>query len=336
MKTNTPRCPAPTIDAYGRPITYLRVSLTDRCNMQCIYCVPEHGRILKPRPDLLTNHELVRVIHAAAAAGFNKIRLTGGEPTLRPGLVDLVRTITAIPGIRYVMMSTNAVLLPQLAMPLKAAGLNRVNISIDSLKPERVHHLTGGGNLHKVWAGIKAAAAANLQPIRLNTVVMRNVNDDEVIAFAALTTRFPWEFRFIEMMPMVGVDQVAQSRFVSSAEIRDRIEAVYGPLQPVERPAGDPARAYSIPGAPGKLGFISSVSEPFCSQCNRMRLTADGQLHLCLLHDNEVDLRTPLRQGATDEDLEDLIRQAIQHKPWGHGLAQGILPSLRSMADVGG
>ncbi|NJN67253.1 MAG: GTP 3',8-cyclase MoaA [Chloroflexaceae bacterium] len=322
-------------DAHGRPITYLRVSLTDRCNMQCLYCVPPGPRSYAPRSDHLTNAELVRVIQAAAAVGFSKIRLTGGEPTLRTGLIDLVRAITVIPGVDYVTMSTNGVLLPRLAAPLRAAGLSRVNISIDTLSPEKMHRLTGG-SLRQVWAGIEAAAANGLHPVRLNTVVLRGMNDDEVPDFAALTFRFPWEVRFIEMMPMTGMLDLARRGVVSSAEVRSRIEAVYGPLEPLPELPGNPARSYRIPGASGQLGFISSITEPFCARCNRMRLTASGQLHLCLLHDDEVDMRTAVRAGATQPELEELIRLAVWRKPWGHGLAHGVVPTLRQMAELGG
>jgi cyclic pyranopterin phosphate synthase len=322
-------------DAYGRPISYLRVSLTDRCNMQCRYCVPPQGRPHTPRSDHLTNAELVRVIQAAAAVGFSKIRLTGGEPTLRAGLVELVQAIKSTPGVEYLMMSTNGVLLPRFAAPLRAAGLDRVNISIDTLAPEKMQRLTGG-SLQQVWEGIEAAAAHDLHPIRLNTVVLRGVNDDEILDFAALTFRYPWEFRFIEMMPTSGMLTLARTQGVSSAELRHRIEAFYGPLEPLPEPLSTPARSYRIRGATGRLGFISSVSEPFCAWCNRIRLTASGKLHLCLLHNDEVDIRAAVRGGATQPELEELIRFAVWRKPWGHELAQGVVPTLRQMVELGG
>jgi GTP 3',8-cyclase len=329
-----PRPPVLT-DAHGRPITYLRVSLTDRCNMRCRYCVPSEHRPLTPPSEHLTNAELVRVIQAAAAVGISKIRLTGGEPTLRAGLVELVRAIKALPGIEYLTMSTNGVLLPRLAAPLRAAGLDRVNISLDTLLPEKMRWLTGG-DVQQVWAGIEAAAANGLHPVRLNTVVLRGVNDDELLDFAALTLRSPWEVRFIEMMPMTGMVELARAQLVGGKELLRRIEAVYGPLEPLPDTPGNSARSYRIPGASGRLGFISSVTEPFCDSCNRVRLTASGHIHLCLLHNDEVDLRAAVRAGATQQELEELFRLAVWRKPWGHGLAQGEVPTLRRMVELGG
>lgn len=316
-------------------MTYLRVSLTDRCNMQCRYCMPSEQQPLAPRSDLLTNEELIRVIQAAAAVGISKIRLTGGEPLLRDGVVELVRAIRAVPGIEYLTMSTNGLLLPRFAAPLRAAGLDRVNISLDTLLPEKMRSLTGG-NLRQVWRGIEAAAAHGLQPVRLNTVVLRGVNDDEILDFAALTLHAPWDIRFIEMMPVAGMSGLARAHLVGGAELQNRIEAAYGPLEPLPGGPGNPARSYRIPGAAGQLGFISSVTEPFCGWCNRIRLTASGKIHLCLLHDDEVDIRDSVRAGGTQQEIEHLIRLAVQRKPWGHGLAEGIVPTVRRMAELGG
>jgi cyclic pyranopterin phosphate synthase len=326
----------PALDAFGRRIDYLRVSLTDRCNMRCVYCMPASGMQFMQRPELLSNDELLRVLQAAAAAGFRKIRLTGGEPTLRRDIVDLVGAIKAIPGIEHIAMTTNALRMGQLAEPLRAAGLDRVNISIDSLDAAKFRQLTRGGSLDDVWAGIEACVAAGLQPIKLNAVIVRGLNDDEVVALAALTQRYPWEFRFIEVMPLTGVAGLAQDGVISSAELLERISAAYGPLEELGQASSDPARRYRIPGAPGKLGFISSVTDPFCATCNRMRLTADGRLHLCLLRDDEIDLRAALRSGASQEQIEQLVRHAVAVKPWGHGLPEGVLPTRRGMSELGG
>jgi cyclic pyranopterin phosphate synthase len=326
----------PALDQYGRRIDYLRVSLTDRCNMRCVYCMPAVGMQFAPRPELLTNEELLLALRAAASAGFRKLRLTGGEPLLRHGIVDLVREMKAIPGIEHIAMTTNALRLRKLAPELKAAGLDRVNISIDSLDPQKFRQMTRGGNLDEVWAGIAAASEAGLEPIKLNAVVVRGMNDDEVVRLAELTLRYAWEFRFIEVMPLAGVAGLADEGVISSAELIGRLEAHYGPLEEIGHAPSDPARTYRIPGAPGKIGFISSVSDPFCSTCNRMRLTADGRLHLCLLRDDEVDLRSAIRNGASLADLEQIVRHAVHVKPWGHGLPDGIRPTLRGMSQLGG
>ncbi|HEU5088870.1 MAG TPA: GTP 3',8-cyclase MoaA, partial [Roseiflexaceae bacterium] len=245
----------PALDSYGRRINYLRISLTDRCNMRCVYCMPEIGMKFLPRPELLTTDELLLVVRAAAAAGFEKIRLTGGEPTLRPDLIDIVREIKATPGISHVAMTTNALRLGQLAAPLREAGLDRVNISIDTLDPQKFRQVTRGGRLDMVWAGIEAADQAGLHPIKLNAVVVRGMNDDEVVDLAALTLQHRWEMRFIEVMPLTGVAGLAEQGVVSTAEIIARIEARFGTLESYGQDASDPARRYRIPGAPGKLGF---------------------------------------------------------------------------------
>ena len=327
---------APARDSFGRRIDYLRVSLTDRCNMRCVYCMPAQGMQFAPRPELLTNEELLLVMRAAAAAGFRKIRLTGGEPTLRQDLVELIRLIKATPGIEHIAMTTNALRLRHLAAPLKEAGLDRVNISVDSLDPQKFRQMTRGGKLEDVWAGIEAAVTAGLQPIKLNAVIVRGMNDDEVVQLANLTRQYPWEFRFIEVMPLTGVTGLAQEGVISSTELLERIEAAFGTLESFGQASSDPARLYRIPGAPGKIGFISSVTDPFCATCNRMRLTADGRLHLCLLRDEEVDLRAAIRSGATQEQIEQLVRHAVAIKPWGHGLPDGVVPSLRGMSELGG
>lgn len=327
---------APAQDSYGRRIDYLRVSLTDRCNMRCVYCMPAIGMQFQPRPELLTNDELLLVVRAAAAAGFRKLRLTGGEPTLRQDLVELIRAMKAVPGIEQIAMTTNALRLRRSAGPLKEAGLDRVNVSIDSLDPVKFRQMTRGGNLDEVWAGIAAADEAGLRPLKLNAVIVRGMNDDEVVALAELTTKHPWEFRFIEVMPLTGVAGLAEEGVVSTAELIAKIEARFGPLDPYGQDPADPARRYRIPGAPGKLGFISAVTDPFCATCNRMRLTADGRLHLCLLRDDEVDLRAAIRSGATQAEVEQIIRHAVHLKPWGHGLPEGVLPTVRGMSQLGG
>lgn len=326
----------PALDNYGRRIDYLRISLTDRCNLRCVYCMPEHGMQFMPKDELLTNDELLRIVRLAAGVGFRKIRLTGGEPTLRRDLVSLVHNIKAIEGIEHIAMTTNAVKLAPIAHDLKAAGLDRVNISIDSLDPTRFAQMTRGARLSDVWDGIYAAEAAGLTPIKLNMVVIRGLNDHDVIDVAALTLKYDWDIRFIEVMPLTGVADVANDGVVPSSELIGRIESEFGPLADLGMHAADPAHRYQIHGAKGFVGFISSVSEPFCSTCNRMRLTADGRLHLCLLRDDEVDLRKAIRSGIDDAELMQIIRHAVAIKPWGHGLPDGILPTIRGMSALGG
>jgi GTP 3',8-cyclase len=325
-----------TRDAYGRPMTYLRISLTDRCNLRCVYCMPAIGMKFAPREELLTDDEILAVVRAAEKIGFNKIRLTGGEPTIRPHVTDLVREIAAQPGIDDVTMTTNGLLLRRLAQPLKDAGLNRVNISIDTLVPEKFTQITRGGKIEKVWDGIRASEEAGLAPIKLNAVVVRGQNDTEVADLAALTLEKPWQMRYIEVMPLEGVDDVHDTGLVTTAETLDILERAFGKLEALEAPAGDPARVYKIPGAAGTIGFISPVSEPFCSFCNRIRLTADGKLRLCLLRNDEVDVRDILRNGGTEDDLIEQIRFGVWRKPWGHGLAEGDRNTGRGMSQIGG
>lgn len=326
----------PAHDAFGRRIDYLRISLTDRCNMRCVYCMPAVGMQFTPRPELLTTDELLIVVRAAAAAGFRKIRLTGGEPMLRPDLLDIMQAIKSTPGIEHIAMTTNALRLKKLAQPLKDAGLDRVNVSIDTLDSQKFRMMTRGAKLEQVWEGIEEANRVGLHPIKLNAVVVRGMNDEEVPQLAALTLTYPWEMRFIEVMPLTGVAGVAQDGVVKSEELIAQLEEIHGPLEHLGLAASDSARRYRIPGAPGKLGFISSVSDPFCATCNRMRLTADGRLHLCLLRDDEVDLRAAIRNGATQAEIEQRIRHAVAIKPWGHGLPEGVLPTLRGMSELGG
>jgi cyclic pyranopterin phosphate synthase len=279
---------------------------------------------------------LLHVVRVAAMVGFQKIRLTGGEPTLRRNIVEIIRQIAATPGIEEISMTTNALRLAELAQPLRDAGLTRVNISIDSLDAERFRFMTRGGSFERVWAGIEEAERVGFTPMKLNSVVVRGLNDQEVVDLARLTVDRPWQLRFIEMMPLAGVGELADQSVVATREIIERLEQAYGELEFVGWFGSDPARTYRIPGAQGTLGFISSVTEPFCSTCNRMRLTADGKLHLCLLRDNELDLRGALRDGASDDDLQALVRQAVWLKPWGHGLPDGVKPTLRGMSELGG
>ncbi len=325
----------PMHDSYGRRINYLRISLTDACNLRCVYCMPEHMTFM-PRNQLMTKDELLFLVRVGASLGVNKIRLTGGEPTIRPDIVELVQAIAATPGIRDLAMTTNGVLLDKLARPLAEAGLNRVNISIDTVEPYKFHHITRWGELDDVWRGIRAAEEAGLHPIKLNCVVVRNFNENDIAELARLTIDNTWEVRFIEMMPFGEVTDFQQVNVVTFQEMRERVESVFGPLEEASYDYVDPSRPFRIPNAKGTLGFISSVTEPFCQGCGRVRLTADGKLRLCLLRDDEVDLLTPLRDGAGFEEMRALMRDGAYHKPWGHGLGQGVIAETRAMNQIGG
>lgn len=322
------------IDRFGRNIHYLRISLTDHCNLRCIYCMPE-DQTFRPNADLMQDDEILLLTRLFASLGFDKIRLTGGEPSVRANIVEIVRGIASTPGIRSLSMTTNGVLLSRLAKPLKEAGLQRVNISIDTLDPEKFKRLTRWGKLEQVWEGILAAEAAGLTPVKLNGVVVKGYNEDDVIDLAALTLNNPWQMRFIEMMPFAGVTDIQTQQVVTARQIQEKIESEFGPLEASGTYDGE-ARIYRIRGAQGELGFISSVTVPFCAACTRARLTADGVLRMCLLREKEMDLLTPLRGGATLDDLRQMILQAVWDKPWGHGLAEGLIPLNRAMNQIGG
>ena len=324
------------IDQFGRKIHYLRISLTDHCNLRCIYCMPE-DQTFRPNPELMQDDEIALLTRLFASLGFDKIRLTGGEPTVRKNIVEIVRSIASTPGIEAVSMTTNGILLKKLAQPLAEAGLKRVNVSIDTLDPEKFQRLTRWGKLEDVWDGILAAEQAGMKPVKLNAVVVKGYNEADVIDLARLTIDRPWQVRFIEMMPFAGVTDVQTGQVITAAQIKERIESGVGDLQLSNDGKLDgEARVFHIPGAKGNVGFISSVSAPFCDSCNRARLTADGRLRLCLLRENEVDLLTPLRAGASIEDLRRLILDGIWLKPWGHGLAEGVIPLNRVMNEIGG
>jgi cyclic pyranopterin phosphate synthase len=323
-------------DQYGRELTDLRISLTDRCNLRCVYCMPAEGIDFRPAGELLSDDELLTLVRIAADLGVRKIRLTGGEPTVRPGIVELTQAISGIPGIEDVAMTTNGLLLDYLAAPLARAGLRRLNVSLDTMDREKYARITRGGRVDKVLSGIAAAEAAGLTPIKINAVVVRGFNDEDVVSLAALTLERPWEVRFIEMMPFGSVGDFADAGVVKSEETMDRIAAALGPLTPLNLSGEDPARTYRLAGAAGSLGFISPVSQPFCSKCGRLRLTADGRLRLCLLRDDEADLLTPLRAGASYEQMREIFHAAAFRRPFGHALAEKMFPQARVMIQIGG
>lgn len=323
-------------DRFGRSISYLRISLTDHCNLRCVYCMPE-DMTFRPNAELMQDDEILLFARLFASLGFHKMRLTGGEPTVRANIVDLVREITHTPGVRSLSITTNGILLSQLADPLAEAGLDRVNISLDTLDPEKFRRLTRWGKLDDVWTGLEAAEKAGLTPIKINAVVVRGYNERDILDVARLTLDHPWQVRFIEMMPFAGATELQINQVVNWEEMRQRIEHSFGTLEVVGNGDLDgEARLYHLPDAIGDIGFISSVTKPFCAECNRSRLTADGRLRLCLLREKEVDLLTPLRSGASLEELREMILEGIWHKPWGHGLEQGIIPLNRVMSEIGG
>jgi len=318
-------------DSFGRRINYLRISVTDRCNLRCIYCMPPEGIPMIPHSEVLSYEEISTVAQVGAELGINKIRLTGGEPLVRTELPKLIRMLSQIEGIEEISLTTNGTLLREYASKLKQAGLKRVNISLDTLKADRFRHITRLGELKDVIDGIEAAREANLEPVKINVVVMRGINDDEVLDFAKLTYEEEWHIRFIELMPFAGVSQ-----FVPLSELRQRIELL-GSLEPGPPiTSNGPAKYYRLPEAKGTIGFISPLSEPFCSACNRLRLTSNGQLCPCLLSDGGIDLKKPLRNNATARELKNLILKAVASKPKQHHLADGIVLVKHNMSQIGG
>lgn len=325
----------------------MRVSVTDRCNYRCLYCMPESGVEWRSPQSILTYEEIVRIVRLGADLGVTKVRLTGGEPLVRSGICRLIEAVARIDGIDDLSLTTNGALLGSMAMDLRRAGLQRVNVSLDTLQPERFRKITRFGSLNQVLAGIEAAEGAGLTPIKINAVVIRGFNDDEIPAISALTREHAWHVRFIELMP-VGTEEAClpgvcdgSSRgqaFVSAAEIRQRIVQELGELTPASgAPVGNgPASYYTLAGAKGTVGFISAISEHFCARCNRLRLTADGNLRPCLMADGEIDLKTPMRAGASDAELTALFLAAIVAKPERHHLIENEHPLSRMMAQIGG
>ena len=322
-------------DNFGRVIDYLRVSVTDRCNLRCVYCMPEEGVPSLSHDDILRYEEIVRLARIAANLGVRTVRLTGGEPLVRRSIVDLVSMLAEVEGIDSVNMTTNGTLLAPMAGELAEAGLERVNISLDSLRPDRYAAITRRANLKDALAGIEAAHAAGLCPVKINMVVMGGVNEDEVVDFARRTRSHGWHVRFIECMPLGEQADNAWRDYVSSDEIRRMIEDTLGTLRPAEIASKGPSHTWRLPGAEGTIGFISAISHKFCDRCNRLRLTADGRLLPCLLSDVEFDLRAPLRHGADDKVLRDIFLQAVAAKPKGHRLHQHAT-TRHEMSRIGG
>lgn len=327
----------PLTDAFHRAITYLRVSVTDKCNLRCVYCMPESGLPWLGRDEILSYEEIVEIVRAAASVGVRSIRLTGGEPLVRRDLPHLVRAIASVPGINDIALSTNALLLEEQLESFVAAGLTRVNISLDTLRPERFESIARRPGLERVLRGIDAALAAGLLPLKLNCVVMRGKNDDEVADFASLTRERALFVRFIEVMPVRENLELQRDGYVSSDEILAKVAAV-GELRPIAGPPGNgPARYFAFDDAPGAIGVISPLSHEYCERCNRVRLTADGRLRLCLFGNQHIDLRTPLRAGASTREIAALLHGAMTIKPERHHLILGEASSqMLAFSEIGG
>jgi cyclic pyranopterin phosphate synthase len=328
-------------DSFNREIDYLRISVIDRCNLRCVYCMPLNGIRFLPKAELLTPGEIEAVVQAAVKVGFRKFRLTGGEPTLRLDLLEIVERIARVPGVVELALTTNAILMREMAGPLKAAGLSRVNVHLDSLNPDTVERQMRGGTFAQIWQGIEACEVAELAPIKINAVITAGYNEADVVELARLTLARDWHVRFIELMPLGGGECAALSakRYVSNIETRRRIETALGPLFELEgASSSDEARNFGLAGGRGVIGFISPVSEPYCGTCNRMRLTADGKFHLCLLNDDELDVRSALRSARGDglDEVARILLRAVELKPTGHHLLNGRSTRERSMYQIGG
>jgi cyclic pyranopterin phosphate synthase len=324
-------------DQFGRTIQYLRVSITDKCNLRCVYCMPVEGLPWLPREDLLTYEEIAQIIRTLAPMGLQRVRITGGEPLVRRDVPELARMLSEIDGIRDLSLSTNAVLLAEEADALRSAGVHRLNVSLDSLRPDRVDAISRRpGSYPKIMAGLDAAERVGFAPIKINVVLIRGSNDDEIEDFAEITRERPWHVRFIEMMPTGANLDVSAKQFISCNEALERVRRI-ADLEPVPGPFGNgPARYYQFPKAPGTIGVITPMSHNYCERCNRMRLTADGQLRPCLFGHLQTNLRDPLRRG---EPLEPLIRHTLAVKPERHWLVQGSADGsggLRALSEVGG
>jgi len=326
--------PISAVDQFGRTIEYLRISVTDRCNFRCVYCMPKEGLAWLPKSDILSYEEIAEIVSQLAPEGLRRLRITGGEPTIRPNLDELIRQLRAVPGVEDIALSTNGVRLAAVAELYAEAGLDRVNISADSLRPERIARIARRDLGFDPVVAARAAEAAGLAPIKMNVVVIRGVNDDEIVDFARLTLDHAWHVRFIELMPVGDMRDLTFEHVVPSSEVLERVASI-GALTPVEGPRGGngPAAYHRLEGAAGSIGVITPMTHTYCGSCNRVRLTADGRLRTCLFGDHEVDLRTPLRAA---QPLAPLFARALEEKPREHGLLKLQVGGLRALSQVGG
>ncbi len=329
----------PLIDSYRRKIEYLRISVTDRCNLRCLYCMPAEGVVLAPPESILRYEEILRVARIAVEHGVKSIRVTGGEPLVRKGIVGFIRELAGLKGLKEVSLTTNGVALGEFAERLRDAGLKRVNVSLDSLKRERFTRVTRGDRLDAVLEGIKKAEKAGLTPVKINMVVIKGFNDDEILDFARISVKNPYHVRFIEYMPFDTEEGWDREKCLGADEIKGIIEKAFGPLEEVlvKGSGAGPARRFRLAHGKGELGFISPVTRHFCGECNRLRLTADGKIRACLFSDTEVDLRAALRDGSPDSVIEDLLFRAVMEKPEGHHINENIFKRCaRTMSLIGG
>jgi cyclic pyranopterin phosphate synthase len=317
------------VDMFSRTISYLRLSLTDRCNLKCMYCVTEEeqsGCLTKLRHnELLSYEELLRVVRVAVGMGISKLRLTGGEPLVRKNIMHFIDQLAELDNLHDIRITTNAVLLEQYAERLVAAGVNKINISLDTLQPDRFARITGVDCFDKVWRGIEKARSVGFSPVKLNMVVMRGINDDELADFARMSHETDLQIRFIEFMPIGASSSWDKSLYMATDEIKERIGRL-GQLLPVAGGRADgPASVFRLgDDARGKLGFISPISHHFCDKCNRLRLTSEGMLRSCLLHDEETDLRSVLRRKGSDDEIRQALLTAIRNKPKGHQMEERL------------
>ncbi len=329
----------PLVDSFGRQIEDLRISITDRCNFRCTYCMPEEGLKWLSNDRVLTPPEISRLARIAVALGIRELRLTGGEPTLRPGLPALVGDLAQIDGLKSLSLTTNGFLLDKLAGPLAEAGLTRINVSVDTLDHDKFHSITRRPALDRVLRGLaELEKYPSIRPIKINAVGMRNFSEDDILAFCHWARTTGYVVRWIEFMPLDADGNWERDRVLSGAEIKAIIEREFMPLVPVDADASSTSRRYRFADGIGEIGFINPVSEPFCATCNRIRLTADGQLRTCLFSIDEWDLRGPMRAGATDQDLADIFVQAVAHKEKKHQINEGeqFQRASRSMSQIGG
>jgi len=328
------------LDKYSREINYLRVSITDRCNLHCVYCRPKEGISLQGHEDILRYEEIIRVVSLAVKMGLIKVRVTGGEPLVRRGVVEFLAALKKIDGLKDISLTTNGILLEEYAQRIFDAGITRINISLDSLDRDKYFKITNGGNLDAVLRGIDSAERIGFSPIKINTVLMKGFNDDEALQFTRLAAEKPFQVRFIELMPMAtkldyGHDFMPASQLIEAISQRYALDQI----KSKKNKSDGPARIFKIKGGLGEIGFINPVSEHFCATCNRMRLTSDGKLRVCLLNEAEIDLKKALRENCTDAELEKLIWDAVLLKPKGHDVVctdSSLKKCSRIMSEIGG